>query len=278
MVIHQLLLMFLINLKKLIKNDKKNLKKVFGIFIYIFLFFSCSNNNSEKTVEFKDFDISKLEPISYTDTKNNWHGKAYEVNDSLRKIVFFDRKNKIIKEDSIFYKDNLKYLINTSEIIQEKTKLKLIKITFLRKNKLQRHFLIKRFKMIYLICVDSQIEPNVFKRRRINNNFYCLAFKDIKEYLLNINKIQYHKYYFADYMTFDIFYIKGELFHNETLHEDWGKSRTPSASKFNSNYNNLYLDLDKIDDNIFIMGADSYEEITRPRWPKLARAENKFKG
>ncbi|TRW97021.1 hypothetical protein [Flavobacterium gawalongense] len=232
----------------------------FHLFLF-FLCFSCSNSSSEKTFEFKGFDISKLDPIIETYIKNNWFGKAYEVNDTLRKIVFFDKKNTIIKEDSVFYNDYVKYLVSTSEIIHETNKLKLFKLTFLRKNKLQRHFLIQRFKMIYLICVDTQIKPNVFERRRINTNLHYLEFKDIREYLLNVKMTTNNKYYFSDYMSYEMFYSNGELFHNETQYYDWGNTKTPNALKFNTNYNNLYLDLDKIDDLAFIMDSNSYKNI-----------------
>jgi hypothetical protein len=235
----------------------QNIKFIIVLFIVNSLIFSC-NEEKNGTYKFFNFDTYNLEPKLDFKTRNTWYCNGFYRNDSLIKLTFWHKsKNILIKKDSIIYRNKRRYFINVSNVSFNSLKIKLFKITFVKKNKIQRHFLIQQKGRFYLICVDKENDESVFIRQRINTNFYKLELKSVEEYLDNINIFTKRKYYFSDFRTYQMSYKNKVLIIKWSHYFSWGIGNE-FPEEIPENYGNLYLDLDKNDEIVYLMDSSAY--------------------
>lgn len=222
---------------------KRVQKKVslISIMILILLSISCKKKING-IVEYQNFDFQKLEPILKTNPNANWYVKGVYSNDSLKNLIFLSKKgDSILKKDSVYYLKNNRYFVSYSKT--NYINLDLIKITFTIGHKIQRHFLVKKMKKYYLLAIERQTKSFEFEIRRVNTNSYCLEFNDIDEYLKKIKISENRKFYFDDFLSFEILYKNKKALYRETFHFDWGNGTSPNFSVLSNTWGNLYLDL-----------------------------------
>ncbi|MFK6999647.1 hypothetical protein V3468_00005 [Flavobacterium oreochromis] len=227
---------------------KKNHK--ITILLFVFLFLSCIRQN-EHVIIGEDFNIQKLEPINKSKSNTNFYVETKYENQEMTKLSFFDKsKKRLLHMDTIYYKQDKKYLVNESDVKIDSNTFKLIKISFHENNnKISRHFLIKSKKKYYLIAVEKEIKPLEFEIKKVNTNSYCLEFKSIQEYIENTDLSQCQTYYFKDFYSFKFINKKEKIYYRETYHYNWGNNIQPNFSELNFIYNNIYLSLNFYDNN-----------------------------
>ncbi|MFH6994542.1 hypothetical protein [Flavobacterium sp. FlaQc-48] len=235
----------------------KLIKFIIRLLTFSSFLLSC-NDNKNGTYNIGNFDSSNLQPKLDSKIRSNWDCEGFYKNDSLIKLTFFDKSSKaLIKKDSIIYRNKLRYFINVSNVSFNSLNIKLFKITFVQKKRIQRHFLIHQKGKLYLICIDEENGKSIFIRQRINTNLYKLELKSVEEYLDNINTFKKRKYYFSDFRTYEMLYKNKILIIKPSHYFSWGVGKEFSK-EFPENYGSLYLDLDKNDEIVYLMDSSAY--------------------
>jgi len=234
-----------------VKRKSQGVKVIIILFVSNFFFLSC-NKFKDGIIESNHFDKK-----SDFKKSTNWYCKYYYYNDTIRKITFFNSKDDmVIKTDSVIYTNKKKYLMNVSSIIFDSVKLNIIKITFTKGRKIQRHFLVQKENKVHLVCVDIK-KKMMFLRKRIDTNIHNIEFKSINDYLNKIEISENEQYYFSDFRNYRMYYKNRKLY-TSMPHYFNGGITNDFPKEFDYNFNNEYLDLDKNDDLKYLMDKTSY--------------------
>lgn len=238
---------------------KRVKRKVNIILIISFTFLSVScKKEMNGIIIYESFNFQKLEPVLKLKSNSNWYVKGVYSRDSLNSVIFLRKKNNyVLKKDSVYHLKKREFFINNSKIEYNSISFDLVKITFIKGLKIQRHFLVKNSKKYYLLAVEKQTKSFEFEMKRINTNSYCLEFDNIEDYLKNIEISENSKFYFTDFLSFEILYKNEKAFYKETLHFDWGNANSPNFSVLSNAYGNLYLDLDNYEKSNYFMDSSS---------------------
>lgn len=237
------------------------------ILLLFVLLVSFQNKETKEYYTFNSINLSDLKPIMKKDKKSNWYGKAVLYRNVLRKIVFYDNDNRLIRKDSVMYANNVQYFVNVSnievykQIAEYKQKVKLYKVTYTINGKMHKHYLIQRFKSVYPVAIQNQENARTFNCYKINTYSYSLKFKNIFDYLVNIKKMSDKKYYYEDYSTKELYYKNNNLYSDDTEINEWGKTKHLLPLIYKKNYGNLYLDMDKAQNFNYLIGPYYIERI-----------------
>lgn len=222
-----------------------------SFFLILFTFVSCKKSDVITKKSYDDFDFLCLKPSNSKKAEKYFYVDIFTREKKTVAVNFIDLYGKIIKHDTVIYKNNKQYFLDFREVYKNgyPHKVSLYTLKYIDKSCLNRQFLVKIKDKFYLLCYDIfNTYGNSFTRAKMTyESVNIFKYNSIDDYLSHpIKEIKKHS--FQNKTEFTFYYSEEDVLNYSKVIQ-YGK-RTISDSDYTelrACKGNLYLDLDRLD-------------------------------